>query len=244
MNKLIDENGKRVASFTGKVNNLSRVAELNDAVVEIALSGAWREYKFATGREQWLESEFDYFLIANGLRYEDAQNVFRYNQHSKQVHPMMTATAEADKRRPFKEAAANWNRHNMNLEERAQELGWLTDSGKLRKPPIGDRSRTQAQHGVSKDELAAKNRVERLTVARRRELDKIAKQLRNDLTTDERQYLIDQLKERRGRPRKGDDELAQWREDVERIGRKPAALAKHWGVVRSVAYVRLDRIGA
>jgi hypothetical protein len=244
-NELIDDNGQKVAKFTSRVQNLSRVAELNDAVIDIALSGAWRDYKFATGREQWREAEFDYFLIANDLRYEDAQNILRYNKHSYEVHPLMDHTAGPEQRRSFAEAAASWNRLNLNLVERAKELGWITDTGKLRKPPVGDRSRTKAQHGVSKDQLAAKNREERLTAKRRKELDKLAKQLRLELTVDERKYLAERLKnDSAGRPIKGEDELARWRADVERIGRKPTELARHWGVTRTAAYKRLERISA
>jgi hypothetical protein len=76
----------------------------------------------------------------------------------------------------------------------------------------------------------------RIPAARCRELDELAEQLRADLNGDERRYLIEQLK--------GGDDLARWRADVERIGRKPTALAQLWGITRDGAQRRLRKLDA
>ena len=142
-NTTVDANGRKVSAFTGKIQNLARVAELTDAVVDIALSEAWRDYKFATGREKWLEAEFDYFLIANNMRHEDVARVLAYNERAKLVAPLMDREAGPEKRRTLKQAAEEWGRLNINLTARARELGWLqaNDRDQMGASPVPPRAR-------------------------------------------------------------------------------------------------------
>src|SRR4051794_37481654 len=106
---MLDANGRRVVSFTSRIRNLGRVAELTDAVIEIATSGAWRDYHMATGHEAWREAELDYFLIACGMHYEDVARVLNYNKDAKALAPMMDKKAGAERRRPLEEAANGWH---------------------------------------------------------------------------------------------------------------------------------------
>jgi len=247
---LVDANARKVSAFTSKIQNLTRVAELTDAVIDIAESGAWRDYTFATGRETWREAELDYFLIAEGMRFEDAARVLAWNKRAKELTPMMDRNAGPDKRRPFEQAAKEWHRLNLDLMARAKDLGWpMNKAGTdLTTTPIPPRARTQAREGMSRDRVDARSRSARIPVARRRELDKLIEQLRTDLDTDERRYVTERLRSgvtsARRRNVTPKDELARWRADVNRIGRKPTVLAKHWGVTRQQAHRRLDRIGA
>ena len=47
---LVDANGREVIAFTGRVQNLQRVAELTQSIIVMAESGVWRDYKTAVGR--------------------------------------------------------------------------------------------------------------------------------------------------------------------------------------------------
>jgi hypothetical protein len=138
----IDPNGRRVLTFQGQVQNLSRLTELTDAVVDIAVSGAWRKYHLATGPETWRAAEFDYFLIAEGVRREDAARVLAYNKRAKDLVPLMDPAADAEGRRPLEQAAKEWNRANIDLIKRARELGWISDkptrpAGRAAAKPVG-----------------------------------------------------------------------------------------------------------
>lgn len=139
MGHAVDTNGRKVSTFTSRVKNLARVAELTDAVIDIALSGAWRDYRFATGRETWRAAEFDYFLIANGVRRDDVNRVLAYNQQAKLLAPLMDPEAGPRKRRPLEKAAEEWTRLNINLVKRAEELGWLNNGRPA--SPLPERAR-------------------------------------------------------------------------------------------------------
>ena len=95
----VDKNAQLVAQFVSKIQNLTRIAELADAFVDIAESGAWRDYTFATGHFRFRLSEFDYFLIATGVKRDDAARVLAYNKRSKELVPFMDPHADKRRRR-------------------------------------------------------------------------------------------------------------------------------------------------
>jgi hypothetical protein len=124
----LEGNARLVSQFTSKVRNLSRVAELADAFIDMAASGAWREYTFATGHFRWRASEFDYFLIANGVRRDDAARVLAYNKRAKELLPLMDEGVDKRKRRPFEQAAKEYQSAdslNTDLVATAADLGWI-----------------------------------------------------------------------------------------------------------------------
>lgn len=129
MNKFVDDNGKKVSAFTSKIQNLSRIGELGDAFDDMAESGAWRDYTFATGHFRWRASEFDYFLIANRVRRDDVTRVLAYNsKRSRDLAPLMDVAADRRNRRPFEQAAKEYQNAdalNTDLVTAAAELGWI-----------------------------------------------------------------------------------------------------------------------
>ena len=123
----VDKNAQLVSQFVSKIKNLTRIAELADAFVDIAESGAWRDYTFATGHFRFRPSEFDYFLIATGVQRDDAARVLAYNKRSKELVPFMDPHADKHHRRPMQQAARNTLRpttDNTDIDAEAVELDW------------------------------------------------------------------------------------------------------------------------
>ncbi len=191
---LVDANGHRVLEFTGKVRNLGRIAELADAVIDVATSGAWRDYTTAVGRERWLEAELDYFLIACDMQYDDVSRVLAWNARAKELAPMMESGDDA-RRRPLETAASEWHSPTgESLMDRARRLGWLRANGAPRRPPIPARARTRAEHGMTREQQARLKRAERIAPERRQQLDELAERLVAEVAgRDERRYLIDRI---------------------------------------------------
>lgn len=196
--KVTDQNGERVIEFIGRAKNLSRVAELTHSIIEIAESGAWRDYRTAVGREQWLEAEFDYFLIACQLQRDDVARVLAWNRESATLAPLMEREAPPTKRRPFEEAALRWTSPGAEpLLARAKRLGWLNEAGRMAASPVPKRARTLATTGMTAEDHARKARAERIRPDRRGALDALAEALTQQLEDDlERRYVIDQLARR------------------------------------------------
>lgn len=124
----LEKNARLVSQFTSKIRNLSRISELADAFIDMATSGAWRDYRFATGHFRWRASEFDYFLIANGVRRDDAARVLAYNKRAKELLPLMDSDSDKRKRRPFEQAAKEYQSAdslNTDLVATAAALGWI-----------------------------------------------------------------------------------------------------------------------
>ncbi len=105
---LLDANGKAVATFSGRVRNLARVAELTHSIIDMAESGAWRDYTTAVGRQRWLDAEYDYFLISCQLEREDVARVLAWNAESAKLAPLMDRDAPPEQRRSLDEAASVW----------------------------------------------------------------------------------------------------------------------------------------
>ncbi|MGH3403951.1 MAG: hypothetical protein ACRDRJ_15840 [Streptosporangiaceae bacterium] len=196
----VDESGDVVLKFVSAARNLSRLGELSDEVVSIAKSGAWRKYRTAVGQDEWRECELDYFLIACDLPYDDVSRVLSYTRDGVTLAQMMDRDAEAGQRRSLTDAASGWHSPvPETLIQRAQRLGWTrnatTDS--LRAAPVSRRARVRQASGVTRDEQARRGRTERLSAARRRELDMAVKDLRTVLKDEtERLYAIDRLREK------------------------------------------------
>lgn len=243
MPETIDTNGRRVISFASQIRNLGRVAELTDAVIDIATSGAWRDYHMATGHEAWRDAELDYFLIACGMHYEDVSRVLAYNKGAKALAPMMDKQAEPGRRRSLEEAASGWHSPTgQSLAARAEDLGWTLKGGALRASPIPERARAQAKHGTTFEEHARRQRVERIPAERRADLDALAVSTLNQLGGEqERRYFIEQLsRDQVGRPALGNP--AEWRADAERLDWDTAALAEYWNVHPSTVRRRVQRL--
>lgn len=141
----VDKNAQLVAQFISKMQNLTRIAELADAFVDIAESAAWRDYTFATGHFRFRPSEFDYFLIATGVTKRDAAAVLAHNKRSKELAPLMHPHADKRRRRPLEQAAKEYQAAdslNTDLAAKAIELGWTSESGQLtvETSPLGRRA--------------------------------------------------------------------------------------------------------
>lgn len=199
-NIFLDEAGKKVQRFISAAHNLTRIGELRSEIVDIAKSGAWRNYRTASGRNKWLECEFDYFLIAAGLEYQDVSRVIATTGESKTLAAMMDRTADSGRRRSLQDASKAWYTPSPEtLIERAERLGWKNpSSAKLKVAPVSQRAREQqAYGGMSKEKHARIARRERIPAERRKKLDELATGLRSKVTTgDERWYLIDCLREK------------------------------------------------
>lgn len=192
---LVDANGREVISFTGKVQNLQRVAELTQSIIEMAESGAWRDYTTAVGHQSWLDAEYDYFLISCALERDDVARVLAWNADSVKLAPLMDREAPANQRRPLEKAAADWvSTGTEPLLGRAQRLGWLNKGGQLAASPVPRRARVLATTGMTMEEHARRARAERIPADRRRVLDGIAADLAEAVSdAAERRYVIDRV---------------------------------------------------
>lgn len=246
----VDEAGDQVLRFVSAARNLSRLGELTDEVVAIAKSGSWRRYRTAVGTDEWRECEFDYFLIACDLQYDDISRIVAYTREGSTMAPLMDRNANGDKRRPLEEAASAWHSPGQEtLISRAQRLGWTRSeaSHSLRAAPLPPRVRARQVHGMSMDEHAQQTRARRLNSARRRELDELVRQLRAQFEGElERLYVIDRLRqperEPRGRPAATNEQRKQWRDDAERFRWDAPKLAEEWGIGRRAAEMRIRNL--
>lgn len=245
-NPFIDDAGDQVLRFVSAARNLSRLGELTDEVTAIAKSGTWRRYRTAVGTDEWRECEFDYFLIACDLGYDDIARILAYTREGAALAPLMDRQAEPAHRRAFEEASAAWHAPTPEtLVTRAQRLGWTKaeSSAALRAAPLPPRIRARQAHGMSMDEHAQRTRRQRITGQRRRQLDDLVNRVRGELADDtERLYVIDQLRAqgKRGRPPADAAEGVRWAADAQRLGWDAAKLAEEWRVSERVAR---DRIG-
>lgn len=229
----VDEAGRRVLSFMGKVENLGRIGDLTKAIVEMAESDDWRDYRTALGRERWRPSEFDYFLVAMGVRQEDARSVIAWNEKSAKLAPLMNPNANGRQRRSIEQAAESWHAPGPeSFLARAQRLGWIDRHGGMR-PAVSRRARQTIRAGMTNEEHALRARAERIAKGRRTELDRLVRQVLAEFQSDdERRYVIDQLR------RSNTD----WRADAEKLEWKAAALAEHWGVTHRQAWRRIKKL--
>ena len=148
-NPFLDEAGEQVVHFTGDVRTLGKLGELRGKIIEMAESGAWRRYRTAVGVDEWLECEFDYFLISCDLEYDDVYRAIAHAKAGDVTRAMMDPDAGPDKRRTIEAAGLAWHAPvPETLTERAQRLGWTHDgSTTLKVAPVSDRQRAKSRHG-------------------------------------------------------------------------------------------------
>jgi len=195
----LDNHGREVSSFISRATNLTRTAELVDVISEMAASDAWRDYTTALGRQQWRESEFDYFLIACGLPFADVSRVIAWSRKGGQLAPMMDTQANAERRRTLAEASAAYRSPGTSLVEEAQRLGWARAPGHGASLPMGTLKSAIPKQSRARARRAA--RPEPLPAKRRRELDRLSDEILAGLANnDERRYLIARLSRKQGRP--------------------------------------------
>ncbi|HKA60669.1 MAG TPA: hypothetical protein VKD28_18780 [Gemmatimonadales bacterium] len=234
-NALLDANGEKVVHFAADVRTLGKIGELADKIIEIAESGAWRHYRTAIGSDDWLECEFDYFLIACDVEYEDVYRAIKWDKLGEKTRTMMDHGALADKRRTLEQAATGYAAVGPEtLVERAARLGWTKHNGQPRSPLSGRQQAKQAAGGKTVEQQARERRAVRLSAKRCRDLDRLAEQTLAGLgSDDERRYLLDaitaQLSRKKGRP---ESDHAQWANDIAEVGGDTRQLAQRWGLSR------------
>jgi len=200
----LDANGEKVVHFAADVRTLGKIGELADKIIEIAESGAWRHYRTAVGTDTWLECEFDYFLIGCDLEYDDVYRAIRWEKLGETTRAMMSQDASPEQRRPLEQAAVGYAAAGPEtLVSRATRLGWINRNGTPRSPLTRRRQSQQAQGGRTLEEQASERRARRLTLKRRRELERLAQDtLAGLVSDDERRYLLEamraQVREARG----------------------------------------------
>lgn len=242
----IDDASERVLAFQLRVQNLGRIGDLTANLEAIARSGDWREYTTALGPERWRDAEFDYFLIASGVHFEDARRVIQWGKVGTLLASIMDPAAEPERRRPIEEAALEWRSAgpSRSFMQRARELGWLAGEGSSRpvKVAVSGRALEEARTGLTNEARARQARTDRLPATRRAQLDDVVRSLLVELTAaDERRYVIDHLRSSiRGEQRRPADPRA----DAEKLGWNVAALAEHWGVARMTAHRWVDELQA
>ena len=193
-------NDRLVREFGATIHAAGHIGVIADAVIDIATSAAWRDYALAGHRATWLVAEFDYFLIASGVHYRDMEAMLKWRPDAHQLAPLMDPQADPDKRRPLKVASAQWDppMPGVTLISLAKDLGWGTERGRQRKPPVGRRARARAA-GADRDAAVRAARRERLGPQRCAELEALGAQLAEQLTTDECRFLADVLNVAAGR---------------------------------------------
>jgi hypothetical protein len=241
----VDEAGNRVLRFVSAAQNLTQIGELTNEVTDIAQSGEWRRYKTGLGVDKWLECEFDYFLIACNLSWDDVSRVVAWTKAGADIAPLMDRDVPAAKRRPLELAAKAWHAASTEtLVERANRLGWTKgDSGELRIAPLPPRVRARHAYGVTMDEHAKKTRADRLDRDRRDALDALVDGIEGQLADDlERLYVIDRLRRKGpGRARTSSEDIARWQADME-DGLSTKQLAERWGVTERQAKRRMHHV--
>lgn len=241
----VDEAGNRVLRFVSAAQNLTQIGELTNEVTEIAKSGDWRRYKTGVGEDEWRECEFDYFLIACNLSWDDVSRVVAWTKAGAEIAPLMDRDVPGEKRRPLELAAKSWHAASTEtLAQRAARLGWTKGDGdELRVAPLPPRVRVKHTYGVTMDEHAKKTRAERIGDDRRRALDGLAKDIEGQLADDlERLYLIDRLRGKgRGRVKTSSEDIQRWRADMKH-GLTTKQLAEKWGVTQRQAIRRVRQV--
>src|SRR5437588_12736290 len=132
-----DPNWQTVSKFMSDLKNASRLATYVDTVVNVFESTAWRRYTDANGRsDDWLECEFDYFLIACGASYSDVQRLLAWDKARTVDLAAAMESDEPHRRRPLAKASEAWQSPTGTpLAELAASQGWTKSAGGLRVPP-------------------------------------------------------------------------------------------------------------
>jgi hypothetical protein len=244
-NPLLDKAGEQVVRFMGDVRTLGKVGELAEKIIAMAESGAWRRYRTAVGTDKWLECEFDYFLIGCDVDYNDVYRAIKWHKLGDTTRAMMDPDASAEKRRTLEEASAAYHAAGPEtLAEKAARLHWVKKDGSARSPLSRRQQAKQAAGGKTFEEQTRERRQRRIKAARRRELDRLARETLAELDgDDERRYFLDvfaqRLTRKVGRP-EGDRE--EWAKDIAELNGNTNALAERWGISRQQANERKRKV--
>lgn len=200
-------NWQAVSEFISDLQNASRLATYVDTVVDIFELGAWRQYTDATGRsDQWLDCEFDYFLIACGASYGDVQRLLGWVKSKVVDIAGAMESEDPSQRRDLSQASAAWESPTGTpLIQLAARQGWTKPEGGLRVSPTPARARSRLRLGMSQEEAARLLRLECIEPERRTEIENLVADLVGGLREDrEVRYVIDlirsELKQRNARP--------------------------------------------
>jgi hypothetical protein len=187
-----DANTERVTEFAHKIAKATSLALLAEATIEFGESQAWRDYDIAGHPCTWQAAEFDYALITCGVKYADMVAMLKGRETAVALVPLMDPRSP-EHRHP-KVASQAWGspRPGVTLLSLAKELGWISERGRPRKPPVGRRTRDRGA-GMSWEAKARAARRERLGEGRCAELEDQARVLAADLTVDETRELADLL---------------------------------------------------
>ena len=239
----LDEAGEWVWHFQLEARNLSKVSLLQKLVMEAFEKGYWRNYTFGTGRETWRECEFDYFLIASDIAYDDAKAVFTWKERGRAL-AAATMNDDLKKRRPLDQASAAWHSPTPEtLAQRAARLGWTTATGVRSAAPM--RAQAFVRHGVTLEKHARQQRQRHLK-DRRVELDRIVDTLVQRLADESAlRYVVERLRERlakrRGKAGRPQSDHEQWARDVATFKGNAKALARHWNISKDKTYDRIRK---
>jgi hypothetical protein len=190
----VDANGQKVITFAANVRTLGKLGELADHIMTMAESGAWRQYRTAVGTDTWRACEFDYFLIACDLAFDDVYRAIKWHRLGEATRAMMDPHAQPSTRRPLEQAAAAYHAAGPEtLIQKAERLHWITKNGNSRSPLSGRQQRIQASNGKTLEAQARLRRVQRIPRQRRRELDRLARETLANLNEDEWRYFVDAM---------------------------------------------------
>jgi hypothetical protein len=186
------DNSERVRAFAQRMLEARSIALISDLIIDIALSGAWRDYDIDGVPFRWRAAEFDYFLITCGVVYVDVKEVLKGRDTAPLV-PLFDQ--KSPEHRPLRVAsdALGFLPDGKTLETLAHELGWYTDRGRARKPPLGRRSRARASGG-SREARSREARRMRIGAERCAVLVQLVAWLaREELSPDECRFVADEL---------------------------------------------------
>jgi hypothetical protein len=87
-----DANTERVRQFATKMFEAGSIARITETVIDIATSGAWRDYDIDGHECHWQAADFDYFLITCGVKYDDMREVVKGRAIAALLFPLMDQT--------------------------------------------------------------------------------------------------------------------------------------------------------
>jgi hypothetical protein len=235
----IDAAGERVNRFQSEAHNLSRRAVLSELIIEMFESKDWRDYSNALGRERWRVCEFDYFLIASNISYEDAIKTFSWKEVGREV-AKATESDDPRERRTLEKAAAAWHSPGPEtLMQRAKRLGWIADSGEQLLKVASERARAYARHGTTMEEHTRTRRARQLK-ERRTDLDRVIADLVRRLPKEiELRYVIDGIEAYLQKYAK-QHRHEEWARDIAKFDGDTKKLAKHWRIKKSAISRRIS----
>ena len=233
----LEKNGAAVRAFGLDMHNVVNTLKLSgiaEHLVAMFQSGQWRAYVHNRGPVRWRAAEFDYFLMAEGVRFEDVSQIAARSRAGALLAPGFVSN-DPRQRRPLAAAASTWpSDTGESLEARGRRLGWLPPRATAPTSPISSYARAVARDALPLGTRAVayklRNAVAALPATRRRELDALVARLTAGLTDNELRYVRARIGKRgKGRPA---GSHAHWRADVDELNGNTRALMKHGGLTK------------